>query len=459
MKRISRRGWAIWLLILLLLAGTALFVAEFAAKAEQWAMYPGNPHIYETGKTTPAKGSVLDRDGNLLLQFGQERTYSGISAVRQSTMHWLGDRQGYVYAPMLQTYAEKMTVYDPISGAYDYSGQGGQAVLTLSSQVQQVALEAMGDHKGTIAVYNYKTGEILCAVTTPTYDPDAVPDITEDETGKYDGVYVNRFTQSLFIPGSIFKIATTAAALEALKDIQTHTFTCTGIEEYGIDKVTCVEAHGTMDLKRAMLLSCNCAYAQLAQLLGADTLEQYIEKFGVLDQVRFDGVTSAQGHVDLENAAAVELAWTAIGQHEDQINPCSYLAFVGAVANGGQGVQPYMVQSVTAGGKVTYEAQTQLSQRIMSQETAKVLQDYMRNNVELYYGDENFPGLRVCAKSGTAEVGPELTPNAMFTGFVLDADYPLAFIVAIENGGYGQTTCMPILSKVLPACMDALDRS
>ncbi len=457
MKRISRRGWAIWLLILILLGGTALFVAEFAAKSGQWAMYPGNPHIYEAGKQTPAKGTVVDREGALLLQFGEGRSYSTNSLVRQSTMHWLGDRKGYIYAPMLQAYAEKMTVYDPISGAYDYSGQGGQAVLTLSSKVQQVALEAMGDHRGTIAVYNYKTGEILCAVTTPTYDPDAVPDIEGDETGEYDGVYVNRFTQSLFIPGSIFKIATTAAALEALEDIQTQTFTCTGTEEYGIDKVTCVEPHGTMDLKRAMLLSCNCAYAQLAQRLGAETLEHYIEKFGVLERVSFDGVTSAQGHIDLEQAAPVELAWTAIGQHEDQINPCSYLAFVGAVANGGQGVQPYVVQSVTAGGKTTYTAQPQLSQRIMSQETAAVLLDFMRNNVELYYGDEHFPGLRVCAKSGTAEVGPELTPNAMFTGFALDTEYPLAFIVAIENGGYGQTTCMPILTPVLGACMDVLE--
>ncbi len=457
MKRISRRGWAIWLLILVLLGGTALFVGEFAAKGGQWAMHPGNPHVYESNHKTPARGCVVDRQGNLLLQFGQERIYHADPAVRQATMHWLGDRKGYIYAPMLETYTEYMTVFDPVAGVYDYGGQGGQAVLTLSSKVQQVALEAMGTYKGTIAVYNYKTGQILCAVTTPTYDPDRVPDIEGDDTGKYEGVYVNRFTQSLFIPGSIFKIVTTAAALEALPEVESFTFTCTGTQEYGIDMVTCVEPHGTMNLKRAMLLSCNCAYAQLAQLLGAETLQTYVDRCGALDSITFDGVTTAAGNLSLDNAAPVELAWSAIGQHDDQINPCSYLAFVGAVANGGQGVKPYMVESVTVGDRVTYQARPQLSQRILSETAAATLCDYMRNNVELYYGDEHFPGLRVCAKSGTAEVGPELTPNAMFTGFALDEAYPLAFLVAVENGGYGQTTCMPILTPVLAACMDVLD--
>ena len=93
----------------------------------------------------------------------------------------------------------------------------------------------------------------------------------------------------------------------------------------------------------------------------------------------------------------------------------------------------------------------------MSTGTAKALRDMMRANVENYYGDENFPGLTVCAKSGTAEVGGDRKPNAMFTGFLLDDDYPLAFIVCIEDGGYGRPVCVPVLAKVLEACIDAMD--
>ena len=80
----------------------------------------------------------------------------------------------------------------------------------------------------------------------------------------------------------------------------------------------------------------------------------------------------------------------------------------------------------------------------------------MRNNVENYYGDENFAGFTVCAKSGTAEVGGDRKPNAMFTGFVTDEGYPLAFIVTIEDGGYGRLTCVPVLEKVLQACREFL---
>ena len=93
----------------------------------------------------------------------------------------------------------------------------------------------------------------------------------------------------------------------------------------------------------------------------------------------------------------------------------------------------------------------------MSKETAQTLRDYMMNNVEEKYGSENFPGLVVCAKSGTAEVGGDKRPNAMFAGFVADEDYPLAFIVTVENGGYGATVCVPILSQVLASCKAAMD--
>ena len=85
------------------------------------------------------------------------------------------------------------------------------------------------------------------------------------------------------------------------------------------------------------------------------------------------------------------------------------------------------------------------------------LQEMLRNNVQTYYGDESFPGLTVCAKSGTAEVGGDRKPNAMFTGFVADDKYPLAFIVAIEDGGYGRQVCVPILAPVLEACKSHMD--
>ena len=73
------------------------------------------------------------------------------------------------------------------------------------------------------------------------------------------------------------------------------------------------------------------------------------------------------------------------------------------------------------------------------------------------YGAENFPGMTVCAKSGTGQVGGDQKSNAMFTGFVMDEQYPLAFIVAVEDAGYGRAVCVPILSKVLADCKLLMD--
>ncbi len=455
MNRIAGRAWSLLLIISILLGGLGFFLYEYRLNAENWVLHSGNPHVYQGAQQSLTAGTVLDRDGNFLLNLAARRSYSTDAALRQSTLHWLGDRAGYIHAPMLTSYTRQMLGYDPVNGIYSYGGVGGQAVLTLSASVQKAALEALGNRKGTVAVYNYKTGEILCAVTTPTYDPDQIPDFSADAAA-YEGVYLNRFLQAAYIPGSIFKIVTTAAALETIPDIQEQSFTCTGTYAFGPDQVTCEQAHGKVDLKKAMLRSCNCAFAQIAVQLGKEALEKYVDRYGVTDAVRFDGITTVKGNFDLQNAAQVELAWAAIGQHKDQINPCAFLRFVGAIANGGQGVEPYMMQSVSVEGKVTYSASSMYAQRIMPKETAATLAELMRNNVINHYGDDNFHGLKVCAKSGTGEVGGGKKPNAMFTGFVMDEEYPLAFIVCVEDGGYGRTTCIPILSPVLAACKKAL---
>jgi peptidoglycan glycosyltransferase len=319
-------------------------------------------------------------------------------------------------------------------------------------------LEALGDYKGTVAVYNYRTGEIICAVTTPTYDPDFVPDVENDEQGSYEGLYLNRFTQSTYIPGSIFKIVTLAAAFEHIPDIEERRFTCTGSLAFGNDMVTCgEEVHYDQDLKMAFRNSCNCAFAQIALELGPEVLNRYVEQFGITDSVSFDGLVTSAGNVDILDAADVNLAWSAVGQHNDQINPCAFLAYVGAVANGGKGVSPYLVQEVGVNDQITYTATTHQNERIMTATTAKKLLEYMQFNVQDKYGSENFPGLTVCAKTGTAEVGGEKKPNAMLAGFVADEEYPLAFIICVEDAGYGRAVCVPIASQILAACKAEFD--
>ena len=454
MNRVMSRAKVLLVLVLVLSLGIMFFLGDYLINSGKWVHSAGSPHIYNAENI--GCGQIADRNGNLLLDLTGDRVYADIPSLRSSTMHWLGDRQGNISAPALSHYAKEIAGFDPLSGLYAYGGVGGQVQLTLCAQLQMAALEAMGEYKGTLAIINYETGELLCAVSTPTYDPDNVPDIAEDTTGAYEGVFVNRFTQSTYTPGSIFKIVTMIAALECIEDIETLEFTCTGELEYGIDKVTCEKVHGKQNIRDAFKNSCNCAVAKVSELIGGKRLEGYAKQLGVLDAVQFDGITTAAGNMESSDQADVLVAWSAIGQHKDLINPASFLTLVGAVANGGVAQSMHLVDNIKTGSTTTYQAGGDEAKRLMSTETAMKLQELMRNNVENYYGDENFAGFTVCAKSGTAEVGGDQKPNAMFTGFVTDEGYPLAFIVTIEDGGYGRLTCVPVLEKVLQACREFL---
>lgn len=455
MNRVTKRTWLMSLFILLLLAGMVFFLWEYVTEAHEWVAFTGSPHIYNN--TNIGCGTIYDRSGEVLLDITENRAYSPDAATRKSTLHWLGDRKGFINAAAVSAYAGEMAGFDLINGVYAASGEGGQANLTLSARVQNTALEALGNRKGTVAVYNYKTGEILCAVTTPTYDPDNVPDISADTSGKYDGVYVNRFLQSAYVPGSIFKIVSLAAAMECVPGIEDETFQCYGKLEYGTEAVTCEKAHGKQTLQQAFSNSCNCAFAKIAERIGKKNMVSYVKEFEVTKPLSFDGITTAKGNYDIADTATVSFAWSCIGQHTDLVNPARYMTFMGAIANGGSAAEPYIMAQVRNSGETTYEAHAQTTGRIMSEETARKVKQYMRFNVEQVYGDLNFPGLNVCAKSGTSELGGGQKSNAMFAGFVDSEEYPLAFMVVVENGGYGSHTCVPILSKVLGVCKAVMD--
>jgi len=455
MNRVASRAGIAILLALLLIAGLGFFVAEYVMNAEDWVMFAGSPHVYTGGNI--GCGIVVDTEGDTLLDMNGGRTYASSTALRKATVHWLGDRYGSISAPALPYHAGDLAGFDLVNGVYAYGDASGTARLSLSGKLQTAALEAMGKKKGTVAVYNYQTGAILCAVTTPNYDPDNVPDVENDESGKYEGMYVNRFTQSTYIPGSIFKIVTLAAALEEFPDAQDMQFQCSGSLELDGGRITCEKSHGKQNLKEAFKNSCNCAFANLALQIGAERMEHYVDAFGINEAITFDGIETAKGNYQAAGEKEIDVGWSGVGQFNDQVNPCAFLTFVGAIANGGKGAHPYLVENVRVGNMKTYTAKTKMGDPVISQSTARVVTEFMRNNVKNNYGDDNFSGLAVCAKTGTAEVGGDKKPNAMLAGFVADSNYPLAFIVCVEDGGYGAQVCLPIASQVLNSCVDVMN--
>ena len=453
MNRISKRAWFALALAIVLALGMVFFAVRYCLKSGSWATFSGSPHVYSGGNLNT--GVVTDRTGTVLLDATDGRNYADSQLLRMATMHILGDRAGYIPSRLMEKYSDDLIGYNLFTGTYG-AGQGkGRMTLTLSAQVQTAVLAALNGQKGTVGVYNYKTGEILCAVTSPTYDPDNVPQIDESDSA-YDGVYVNRFFNATYIPGSIFKLVTAAAAIEQIPDIESQTFHCDGSYETGGEVITCNGAHGDLSFEQALAHSCNCAFGQIAEQLETDTLELYAKRIGVADSIEFDGIGTASGHMDLRKASEADLAWAGIGQYTDLINACQFMTYMGAIAGGGKAAKPYLVQKAGS-GLTAHKGSTQVMDRVIEKETADKLAEMMRNNVVSIYGTGNFPDLYVCAKSGTAEVGGGQAPNATFAGFIQSNEYPLAFIVIVENGGSGSAVAGPIAGQVLRACVAAMD--
>ena len=454
MKRISRRMIFLLVLMAVLAIGLSFFAVRYFVKAGEWVTFSGSPHVYSGSNLST--GRVVDRSGVLLLDSTDGRQYSEDSGIRQSTMHLLGDRFGFISAPVLNQYSDEMIGYDLVNGLYTAAENGNTAWLTIDANVQKTAQAALSGRKGTIGVYNYKTGEILCAVTGPTYDPDNMPDVDGDVTGAYSGVYLNRLFMTTYVPGSIFKVVTAQAALETIEDIETQTFLCEGTMEVGADTITCNGTHGEINLQTALEVSCNVAFGQLALQLGADTLETYAKRFGIGQSLKFDGIATAAGNFDLSNAADSQIAWAGIGQYTNLINACQYMTVMGAIANGGKAAKPYLMDEVDGGVLTGYKAKTKMLDWSVDADAAQRLSEIMRGAVVNRYGAGYFPDLYVCAKSGTAEVSPDSTPHATFAGFIRDEDYPLAFVVVVEHGGSGSAVCAPIAGQVLTACVEAM---
>lgn len=456
MKKVSNRALCALGLAALLVLGLAAFAIKYAACADDWVTFPGSPHVYAGGNLNC--GVVTDRAGVLLLDTADGRTYAGSEATRTSTMHLLGDRYGYIRAPLLGAFADELIGYSKVQGLYGTQPGEAQAQLSISASAQNAAQAALSGRRGTIGVYNYQTGEILCAVTSPSYDPDNMPDVEHDTTGKYHGVYVNRFFDTVYTPGSIFKLVTAAAALETIADIQTRSFTCNGSCVIGGQQIICNGVHGTIDFAGALAHSCNVVFGEVAQELGAETLQRTAEKLGLVESLSCDGYETAAGEIDLSEADDGDVAWAGIGQYTDQVNAFAFLRYMGVIAGGGEAAEPYLMQFVRLGERESYAAQTRMTDRLLGADVAAQLARMMRNNVSSIYGDGQFGGLSVCAKSGTAELEGQ-TPHAMFAGFVQDEAYPLAFVVFVENGGSGSGVAAPLAAQVLQACVQAMANS
>lgn len=435
MKKIKRRAWSALLLALALLFGTGVYVWRFAHSYRQWINFSANENLFQNG--TLALGTVTDRNGVVLAAVSDgKRVFADSAATRTACLHAVGDAAGNIGTGALTAFADRLTGYSLLTGAT--SQGGGTVTLSLDERLNRMAWNALAGRRGAVLLMNYKTGELLCMVSSPSYDPNVGFDATNTW---YEGVWLNRCLSAAYTPGSVFKLVTLAAAVEHIRDLDARRFTCTGSVTVDGNELVCSGVHGEQTVEQALANSCNCAFAELSLELGGETLRQYAERFGLTRQLQVSGIWTAAGRFEASPAGSADLAWSGIGQSTDLVSPVALLRLVAAIANGGTAREPSLLHGVSGG-----------SARLMRADTAQRLAAMMHYNVVSSYGAWNFPNLDLCAKTGTAEVG-DGTSHAWFAGFLNDAAHPYAFAVIVEHGGGGLSNAGPVANALLQSAV------
>ena len=447
MKKLQRRTLFVLLFILALAAGTVVLCAFYVKDGAQWASFYGNQHVYTNGRI--ASGSIQDRNGTTLFDCA-EGQYSDDKTTRISTLHAIGDKQGNINTGAKNLFADQLVGFSLITGT---SGTGNTIKLTLDASLNNAAYQAMAGRKGVAALYNYETGEVLCMLSTPSFDPADDAEAAKVAAGdsNYDGAYLNRFLSGTYTPGSTFKLVTAAAALETLHNEDSFSYTCTGSLTLNGEKITCPSVHGTQDFASALANSCNGAFATLATQVGGKTLEKYAKEAGLTSKVNVNGLNTAAGSFTA-GTSDNDVGWSGVGQYKDLVNPCAELTLMGCIAQGGSAATPRLLKSVTSSkGLPVAHVTTETSKIGWKADTCDKIRTLMHNNVTSNYSKNlDFGGLNVCAKSGTAEVGTS-KPHAWFVGFVEDSAYPYAFVVVVENGGWGSSVAGGVAASLLKA--------
>ncbi|MBE6033746.1 MAG: penicillin-binding protein [Clostridiales bacterium] len=456
MKKITSRTIVCFFLALVLVAGTGIFTIKFFMEGDSWSAFSANRHLYTNNVLNT--GRILDEKGQVLADYDSSENkwkYSSNAYIRKATLHAVGDSTGMIGTGAMTRFADKLTGYNVITGAKPIFPGGRDLYLTLNADVCQAAYKALNGHKGTVGVYNYKTGEIICMISSPTYDPASPPTI-EDGDENYEGVYINRLLSATFIPGSTFKLITATAALESIEGVESRTFHCDGKVTIGDQVITCSTAHGDLTLDQALASSCNGVFGQLAAEVGSSQLDKYVKKAGLTDSLSVNGINTAKSSFDFNFGGEGGLAWSGIGQGKDLVNPCALMVYSGAIANGGTAAKPQIISHTAfAEGVRTSLYLRHSTKELINSETAAKLASMMRNNVTSNYGQRNFPGLSIGAKSGTAQSDNSDSDNAWFTGFLQDNDHPYAFVVLVEGGGSGSKVAGKVANTVLQAAVKA----
>lgn len=415
------------------------------------------------------RGSIYDRNNVLLAYSNQAEDlsqtrhyeygslYSHIIGYSNKTMGKEGLEKTYNKELLNISESPSLNEIRKIMAQSDFQQKGNDLMLTIDHALQQYANDLLGKQKGSIVVMNPKNGEVYAMVSYPDFDPNTLEENWESINQNPDSPLINRSTEGLYAPGSIFKIITATSALEH-QNINTD-FYCEG--QVNIDGYTLRDyngtAHGQVNLHQALVKSCNVSFSQIALELGQNSLGETAEKFMLNQKIPFDIATNPS-KFSKNNMSKADLGATGIGQGKTLVTPLNMAMMASTIANEGEMVQPILVKEVlSSDGETTKTQETKVLSRVMSRETASLIKDMMIDVVNEGTGRKaSLSYVQIAGKTGTAEIKGQ-KDHAWFVGFA-PADQPkIAVAVVLENNGStGGSAAAPIARNIIAKTLEVI---
>ena len=380
-----------------------------------------------------------------------------------------------------------------------YDAQDGDSIYTnIDTTIQyyvEKALKSAVDanqpkDKGCAIVMEAKTGRILAMATEPDYDLNAPAEIFDENTaaqlaglleaGDEDGYtearsaawnrqWTYKAISSLYFPGSVFKVVTGSAALEERAISLLDTYYCNGSFKVldGVPPISCWTTHGghgTQNFVQAMTNSCNPAFIQIGQKLGAKAFTDYFAAYGLTEKTGIDlPAETSSIFIPYSRMTVLDLAVSSFGQ-ANKITPLQMITAYAAVVNGGYLVTPYVVNKIVdSEGNIVKEFEPTIKRQVISEETSAVMRDTLETVVTVNQGSNVYiEGYHIGGKSGTSQkldVNPRGdTYVSSYCAFYPANDPEIIMLVMIDEPTqglyYGSAVAAPVVSdafkEILP---------
>jgi penicillin-binding protein 2 len=453
----------------------------FRLAMEQRRFYPEGrlaAHVFGyVGEVTDdevAKSEELEQ-GDILGRTGLEREYDkylrGTDGIRIIGISVEGTQVGEVSTLMNEDEIERL-------GGARAPVPGAEIRLTIDLNVQRAAETALQWERGALVAMDPRNGDILAAVSRPTYDPNMFIEGVSDELWKQlfedpARAMFNRVVQAAYPPGSVFKLVT---AYESLADgkIGERAFQrpCFGGMQFGNRYFKCWQpkGHGSLQLGMAIIQSCDVYFYQLGERLTVDDFARGGRLFGLGEKSGVDLPSEVSGVIPDESYLDRRFGkrgWSrglllnfSIGQGEILATPLQLCALAARFANGGNDIRPHVVREiVNSDGKVVYTARENATPIPgVDRRAVGIVRDALQGVVANEWGTGRaaaLQGIAVAGKTGTAQ-NPHGNDHALFVAYAPADDPTICVAIVMENAGHGGSMAAPIARQVLSAFFNPL---